>query len=172
MSKRWEGSVQIAAPVDEVYAYLADFTRHAEWDEMTERVEQVKAGDASGVGAEFKAYEALAKLAKVGSGDAFVKNQAGLAKREVTEMVPNKRIAWFTTTIPRMGITADCAFELAPEGNGTRLTQTVELHTLPGMDKVEKFFFRNMDAKQRAQWDANLKRIKAAVERAPALVGD
>jgi uncharacterized membrane protein len=172
MSKQWTGSVWIGAPVEEVYAYLADFTRHAEWDEATVRVEATAPGDAAGVGAEYKAYEALNTVVKLGDREGFLKDQAGLAKRQVTALVPGERIAWHSHPIPRMGTSADCTFAFAAENDGTRLTQSVEIKTLPGMDAITGFVFRTLDDKQRAQWEANLVRLKQAVERVPAVAGD
>ncbi len=56
----WENevSVDIAAPPDEVYRYLADFGRHAEWSMSVAVLEQVTPGPV-GVGTEFKATETL-----------------------------------------------------------------------------------------------------------------
>jgi uncharacterized membrane protein len=172
MSKQWTGSVWIEAPVEEVYAYLADFTRHPEWDQATIRVEPLAPGDATGAGAEYKAYEALNTVIRFGERESFLKDQAGLAKRTVTAVVPGERIAWRSHPVPRMGTSAECAFAFAPEAGGTRLTQTVEIKTLPGMDAVTGLVFRSLDEKHRAQWDGNLARLKQAVERVPAVAGD
>jgi len=171
MSKQWTGSVWIDAPVEEVFAYLADFTRHPEWDEATKRVEQTESGDAAGVGNEYKAYEALNSVSSFGGRDALLKDQAGLAKRKVTAMVPGQRIAWHSYPLPRMGVSADCAFTFETENGGARLTQSVEINSLPGADAVIGFVFRSLDDKQRAQWNANLNRLKEAAERVPAPAG-
>ena len=162
MSKEWTGSVHVAAPVEQVYAYLADFTRHAEWDEATERVEHL---EGEGVGAKYRAYERLDSLMRVGDGEGVFKNQAGVAHREVTSLVPHSHIEWHTYPVPRLGISADCAFDLAAEGSGTKVTQTVRINTPSVVDALEKVVFRNMDAKQQAQWTKNLENLKAAVER-------
>ena len=53
-----EESIDIAAPPDEVYRYLADFGRHAEWSMSVAMLEQVTPGPV-GVGTEFKATETL-----------------------------------------------------------------------------------------------------------------
>jgi uncharacterized membrane protein len=31
MDVNWQGSIQIDAPIEQVYRYLADFPRHCEW---------------------------------------------------------------------------------------------------------------------------------------------
>lgn len=174
MSKEWTGSVHVAAPVEQVYDYLADFTRHAEWDEATDRVEHL---EGEGVGAKYRAYERLNSLLGVGDGDGFLRNQAGLAHRQVTSLVPHTDIEWNTYPVPRIGISADCAFALAPDGAGTRVTQTVRINTPSVIDAMEKVVFRSMDAKQQAQWERNLQTMKGLVERhapvlEPALSGD
>jgi hypothetical protein len=53
-----EASIDIAAPPDEVYLYLADFGRHAEWSMSVATLEQLTPGPV-GVGTEFKASETL-----------------------------------------------------------------------------------------------------------------
>jgi hypothetical protein len=165
MSREWTGSVRIKAPVEAVYAYLADFTRQSEWDAATMRVELKKAGDASGVGAEYRAYERLDLLARVREHAPLMKDQAGLVDREVREMIPNRRIAWHAHPVPRMGLSLDCAFEFQPDGDGTLLTETVRLNSWTIVDKMQQVVFRSMDEKQYAQWQENLERIKKNVEK-------
>src|SRR6476646_3420916 len=53
-----EESIDIAAPPEEVYRYLADFGRHSEWSMSVAVLEQVTPGPV-GVGTEFKATETL-----------------------------------------------------------------------------------------------------------------
>ena len=174
MSKEWTGSVHVAAPVEQVYAYLADFTRHGEWDEATKKVEHL---EGQGVGAKYRAYERLNSVLKLGDKDSLFGNQAGVTHREVTSLVPHSHIEWHTFPVPKLGISADCSFELSPEGDGTTVRQTVRINTPSVIDAMEKVIFRNMDAKQQAQWDQNLHSLKTMVERTapvrePALAGD
>lgn len=166
MAKHWQGTVFINAPVSEVYRYLADFSRHAEWDESATRLEQVERGDANGIGAKWRAYEKLDSIkADRDRKPVFqLTGNVGVAVREVRELVPSSRIAWHTYPIPRMGVTADCAFELADENGGTKLVETVRINTLGVMESLGKFVFRNLDAKQSAQWDANLETIRGICE--------
>ena len=166
MAKQWQGTVSINAPVSEVYRFLADFSRHAEWDQSATRLEQVESGDVNGVGAKWRTYEKLDSLK--GNPDRksllHLDGSLGVTVRQVRELVPNKRIAWHTYPIPRMGITADCAFELEEENGGTKLTETVQINVLGVLDSVGKFVIRNLDAKQTAQWSENLEAIRAIVE--------
>ena len=47
----------------QVFALVADFNKHPEWDKFTKKVELVKPGDANGAGAEWKVYEQLGLFA-------------------------------------------------------------------------------------------------------------
>ena len=63
MDINWQGSVQINAPVEQVYRYLADFPRHCEWAQTLERMEQIRAGDSTGIGARYLTFERQAMQA-------------------------------------------------------------------------------------------------------------
>jgi hypothetical protein len=63
MDITWQGSIQIDAPLDQVYNYLADFPRHCEWAQTLERMEQIRAGDSAGVGAQYLTTERQAMQA-------------------------------------------------------------------------------------------------------------
>jgi len=167
MSSNWQGSVHVSAPVEEVYAYLADFTNQADWDETVTKVEQAEPGDVNGVGAKWKSYERLDSLQsdKGRKSHSNLARNAGLAMREVRELTPHQRVAWHSYTMPRMGVTADCAFELTPDAGGTTVSFTVQFNMLAVIESVTKFVFKGLDAKQQAQWQASLENVKTQVER-------
>jgi hypothetical protein len=166
MAKKWQGEVHIDAPVSEVYRYLADFSRHCEWDQSATRLEQVERGDAEGIGAQWRSYEKLDSLQSDQGRKPLLQlhGNVGVAVREVRELVPNQRIAWHTYPVPRMGVTADCAFDLVEENGGCKLTETVQINAPSVMESLGKFVFKSLDAKQAAQWEANLQAIRQAVE--------
>ena len=166
MAKQWQGSVHINAPVSEVYRYLADFARHSEWDHSATRLEQVEKGDANGIGAQWRSYEKLDSLQSDKGRKPLLQlhGNVGVAVREVRELVPNKRIAWHSYPVPRMGVTADVAFDLVEENDGTKLSQTVQINAPGVMESFGKFVFRNLDAKQSAQWESNLQAVRHALE--------
>ncbi len=169
MATQCKGSVRIGAPVDEVFAYLADFKRHAEWDESTAVVEQLEAGDAHGVGAKFKVQEHLQTLCSDANARSIMRPSVGLVGWEVREVVPGNRIAWHAYSIPRFGVTADFAFTFAPDGDGTMLTESVEIHVPALLDAAARKVFKRLDDKQTAQWRRNLDNIQRKVKRtAPA----
>jgi uncharacterized membrane protein len=173
METTWTGSVEIAAPVERVYAYLADFPRHCEWAQTLERMEQKKAGDAAGVGATYLTFERQAFQAdRPPRGPLPAKAFKGKTLAEVREKSPNRRLAWHSHPVPRMGVWADIAFDVAPDGHGgTRLTQTIAMHQawLP-LQLFARLAFKTtpaaMEAKAQAQWQASLNNIKALLEHA------
>jgi uncharacterized membrane protein len=165
MSTQWQGSVHVKAPVEVVYHYLADFARHTEWDDLTERIEQVAPGDGAGVGARYRAHERIDSLLSRGRAkDEGKRTHVGPSMREVRELVPNQRIAWHARPIPPIGVSADYRFELTPVGNGTQLTQVVQYNVPTVVDTVSRLILKGIDARQQAQCQANLERIKTACE--------
>jgi hypothetical protein len=170
MAKHWQGTVYIDAPVSEVYRFLSDFARHAEWDQSATRLEQVEKGDANGIGAQWRSYEKLDSLQSDRGRKPIlhIHGSVGVAVREIRELVPDKRIAWHSYPVPRMGVTSDCSFDLEEENGGTKLTETVQINAPGVMESFGKFVFRSLDAKLTAQWEGNLQNIKAHFE--PATV--
>jgi len=167
-SSHWKGSVVVAAPAAEVYAYLADFARHPEWDQTTQKVELSEAGDATGVGAKWKAYEALDSLQSDRERKPVfdLAGKVGLTVRQVKELTPDRRVAWHGYPIPRMGTTGDYAFSIEATPDGTAVTFEVSLNTPPVVDAIAKKVFSSMEGKQHEQWTQSLERLKARCEHA------
>ena len=153
---------------------MADFPRHCEWAQTLERMEQRKAGEAGGVGAQYLTFERQAfQSDRQPRGPLPTKAFAGKTLAEVRELVPNRRIAWHSHPVPKMGISADIAMDLAPaDHGGTRLTQTIRMHQAWLMVQLfSRLMFKTnpagMEAKAHAQWDASLRNIKAILEEDP-----
>lgn len=167
MKKSWEHSVVVDAPVDQVFALVADFNRHPEWDKFTKRAELTKAGDANGVGAEWKIYEQLG-LFTLDNEKLASDRLNGLAKRVVREVVPNKRVSWHTHPVPPVGVSAELSYDFSAEGNATRVTFEAVV-SVPGvLEKVRKVIFSNLDARQQSQWAASMEKLKEVAEEAHA----
>ncbi|HEY8448112.1 MAG TPA: SRPBCC family protein [Thermomicrobiales bacterium] len=161
MQKDWESSVYVEAPVEKVFAYLADVSRHPEWDASVAKVERISDGLGGDAGSEWKVYERLNVLQ--GKGESRW-NSAGIAHRELREVVPHSRVSWQTHPVPAVGISAVFAWDLEPEGSGTRVTQRVRL-TVPGLvHKVGKLVARKLDENQMGLWERNLQNLKAVAE--------
>src|SRR5260370_30517563 len=75
-----EVSIDIKAPISEVYGYLADFPRHREWSSATMTYLKQLTPGPIGVGGEFEAAETVP--GKV------------VTRSRITALEPNRRIAW------------------------------------------------------------------------------
>lgn len=172
MEIQWQGTTDINAPVDRVYAYLADFPKHCEWAQTLERMELRKPGDNRGVGAVYRTYERQAMHAdRPPRGPMPAKAFKGTTECEVTELEPNQRIAWRAHPVPiTMGTSAQLAFDLEPlDAERTRLTQTIRMRQswLPSQIFARLVFKMDLAAMERkgaAQWQASLNNIKAILE--------
>jgi uncharacterized protein YndB with AHSA1/START domain len=168
MDTHWQGSIDIAAPPERVFTYLADFPRHCEWAQTLERMEQTRPGS---VGARYKTFERQAMQAdRPPRGPMPAKAFKGTTECEVTELTPNERIAWRAHPVPiGMGIHAELAFDIVPDGNGgTTLAQTIQMHEPWLASQLFSRLMRmnpaTMEVKARAQWEASLRNIKAILE--------
>ena len=169
MDINWQGSTQINAPVEQVYRYLADFPRHCEWAQTLERMEQIRVGDSTGIGARYLTIERQAMQADRKPYEQLTRGMRVKTLCEVRELTPSRRIAWHAHTAPKaMGLYADLDFELAPAADGgTLLTQHYRFHQPPILVFMFKLMFSsNVEAKGNAQWDASLRNIKAILEQA------
>lgn len=172
MDAHWQETIEINAPVDRVYAYLADFPKHCEWAQTLERMDMRVPGDASGVGRVYRTTERQAMHAdRKPRGPMPAKAFKGMTDCEITELVPGKRIAWRAHPVPvGMGVHARLSFDLAPADDGrTRLTQTVDMHQpWPIFQFFSRVTFKSspsdMERKASAQWSASLANIKTIME--------
>lgn len=126
-----ETVITIEAPVEVVYTYLADFTRHPEWVQNLQRVQPVSDGPV-GVGAIFQTQEGpppVPLLQKLAMMFFFVSGVVSGAKTysraEITALEPNRLIAWQAGVPKGEGYfnLARWEFIFEPQGQATRLTQ-------------------------------------------------
>jgi uncharacterized protein YndB with AHSA1/START domain len=167
MDIQWQGSIQIDAPIEQVYRYLADFPRHCEWAQTLERMELIHIGDGSGVGARYLTTERQAMQADRKPYAPLTRGMRVKTMCEVRELTPNRHIAWHAHTVPQaMGLYADLAFELASTADGgTLLTQHYRFHQPTPMVFMFKLIYgRDLDQKGYAQWEAGLRNIKTILE--------
>lgn len=169
MDIRWQGEIQIAAPYDFVYEYLANFPRHAEWAQTIERMEQRKPGDERGVGAQYYTYERQGMQCNRQPGEAITMGRPVETIAEVRELSPYYRIVWHARSAQKPLLNAELSFDVkAAETGGTRLFQRIYMHTSKPYDMLDKFRNRTdpvvLRAQLRAQWEAGLRNIKDIVE--------
>jgi uncharacterized membrane protein len=104
-----ESEIQISAPPEEVFAYLADLDKHPEWSHCME-IQKTSEGPV-GVGTTYQS-----------KGKNF-----GLTATENIEVVkqqPNERFAWRSTGA--FGWKFGWSFELRPQDGGTLLIERYE----------------------------------------------
>jgi hypothetical protein len=105
-------SMEIHAPPDAIFAYLADFTRHGEWSNIGS-IKLVR-GENGQVGAEYEATENIPV------------EMTTFAR--ITEIDPPRVIVWEATD--KKVFRTNWTFEIQPLGEGARLVQSVTFHPL------------------------------------------
>jgi|JI10StandDraft_1071094.scaffolds.fasta_scaffold129245_3 uncharacterized membrane protein len=127
-----ETSVVINRPADEIYAYLADLTRHPEWVDNVSKVTKITDGPI-GVGSVFITAEGAPPLPfwqKMNMMRHFIAGLMSGAKpdseAEITALEPGRRIAWKAGLRKGDGWfnRAEWALILQPQAGGTLVTQT------------------------------------------------
>jgi hypothetical protein len=164
MDIHWSNSIQIHRPVAQVYAYLADFPRHAEWAQTVVRLEKIRDGDSSGVGAEYLTHERQAMQTDRKPGEPLKKGMKAKTVCAVRALEPHQRIAWHSHLTMIKSTYADWEFRLESDGNGgTRLTQEGKFHFSPLSQGLGRLL--DMERKALAQFDAGLQNIKLILEK-------
>jgi uncharacterized membrane protein len=173
MNLQWQRSIQTDAPVDQVYAYLADFSRHGEWSRTIERMEIVSPGDAEGLGARYLTRERV----EFPSGKRWRHRLVRMATLptacEVRELVPGRRIAWHARPVPSLGGWALLSFDMHPSDNGgTIVTQRVsEFYPRP-VSLVMRLVFNVTADGIREQLDRTCDVLKSTLDSRPWETGE
>ena len=164
MEPTWQGTIHVAVPIEDTYRYLADIPRHADWSQTVERQEQLKPGDARGVGAVYLTHERQAFQSDRQPHQPLTKGFKAKTICEVRELEPNRRIAWHSHPKPRMGVQSDWIIELAPaDDGGTLVTQSCRFQENAFARLLSKAM-RVTPEKSAAQWNASLRNIKQVLE--------
>lgn len=140
-----EATVEIEAPVEEVFRRLSDFTRHSDFSDGLARVEQLTPG-AAGVGTRFRSQETIPSR--------YVSHS------EITALEAPRLIAW-KAWVPRV-MRTEWEFRLTSTGTGTRLTQVSRWWAASPVGFVMLNLHRKRNAPRENR--ASLERIKAVVE--------
>jgi uncharacterized protein YndB with AHSA1/START domain len=167
MDMTWNGSITINRSIQDVYTYLADFPRHAEWAQTVERLDLLREGDAHGIGTRYRTTERQAMQHDRRPFEPLTHGMAVVTICEVRELIPPRRIAWYAHTSPKaLGLYADLSFDLESlADNSTRLTQHYVFHQprlVVGMFTL--IYGKDLDQKGYAQWQAGLNNIKLILE--------
>lgn len=147
-----EARAHIAAPPDVVYRAVSDVTRTGEWSPECRRCEWVDGASGPAVGARFRGW-----------------NRSGLVRWsrlvEVVDADPGREFAFRTLPDRINRDSTTWRFRLEPEDGGTVVTQSYEIHELPGfpINVVVRLFVRH-HADMRPQMHETLERMKAVIE--------
>jgi uncharacterized membrane protein len=142
-----EVSIDIKAPVAEVYRYLADFPRHREWSSAAMTYLRQMTPGPIGVGSEFEAAETVP--GKV------------VTRSRITALEPNQRIAWHAWLWKLTAV--DWEFVLSSRDRTTHLVQRSAWKL--GLGPVGGAFFALLRGRQiPVENRRSLERIKAALE--------
>lgn len=142
-----ESTIEIAAPPDAVYSYLADFSRHPEWSTGVKEMVLVGEGPLA-VGKELRATETVPAR--------FT------SRARITALEPGRRIAW--EAWDGRTIRAYWVFELAPGKNGsTTLVQRARFQPTSLLGRILLAAMRRRqipgeNARSLAQIKANLEK--------------
>ncbi len=141
-----ETSIDIAAPVETVYEYLADFPRHSEWSTSVGELVPVSNGPIA-VGMEFEATEEVpARFTSY---------------TRITVLEPGRRIAWESWDGRMMKVKWE--FELSPQNGSTHLVQRARFEPTSLVGRILLATIRKRQIpKENAQ---SLMRIKANLEK-------
>lgn len=140
-----EVSIDITAPVDRVYRYLADFTRHSEWSMSVAKIEQVTPGPVA-VGTEFKSSESIP--------------QEFVSFAKITALDEPTRVAWESTD--HQVFRTNWELEISPIAGGTHLVQRVTFHAISAFGNE---FLPMRQTQVEPENLASLNRLKAILER-------
>jgi len=173
-SLSYETSVNIKAPVDVVFGYVADFPRHAEWNHQPTEIVPLTEGSID-VGSQFQTHEQTASNIKFGQKVMFslmgpiMKLMYGTQDytvAEITALEPNKRVAWKARAptakkwdLMRM----NWEILLQSNGNGTDVTQRCEIAP-PDESPAARMLNEDMARQGREEATANLMRLKSILE--------
>lgn len=139
-------ATDIAASIDVVYDYLADFQRHREWSTGIGELEQLTPG-AIGEGTEFKASETVPVK--------FI------SYSRITVLDRPRRIAW--QSWDNRTFRVQWAFDLSPTAGGTHLVQTAEFSPTGVFGTIMLNVMRKRQIPQENR--QSLERIKDLLER-------
>jgi uncharacterized protein YndB with AHSA1/START domain len=141
--KRWEKSVPITAPIDRVFAYVSDFSRHGEWSGHDLQVSRADSGPVV-VGATFST----------------VAKQFGTQREQstITQMTPPQEFGW--ESVGALGRVHHW-FSLREASGTTTLTKGAEFVEPKLLAKVTMFKISRDIPKG---LDSDLSKIKAAMQ--------
>lgn len=159
VGKSAQASVHVDAPLDTVWALVADVTRVGEWSVECRGCEWLDGASEASPGARFRGRNrrSVAMWSRIS---------------EVDEVEPRRRFAWHTVATRLVPDSTAWSFELQAEGDGVRLTELMQVLQIP---KFYDVLFAAMLPQHRdrtADLEGDLQRIKECAEIAAGLAAD
>lgn len=144
-------SVNVAAPLDTVWALVADVTRVGEWSIECRRCAWLDGATEAVPGARFRGYN---------------RRNATMWSRTcvVDEVEPRRRISWHTVPTRLLPDSTAWSFDLQPDGTGFRLNQSMEVLRLPRLYAVLFAVMIPQHRDRTVDLEADLLRIKERAE--------
>lgn len=162
MDVRWSDAIHVSAPVENLYAYLSDFSKHPEWSPTLQSIAKIKDDHPSGVDTR---YETKERVAFAGKGRRIALNWTMVTVCEVQELVENQRVAWTAKPRPSFGMHAAIAFDFrSADGGGTILTQTLHEHHPGWISWFNQLVFNVSAENIEQQFSTNLQQLKHLLE--------
>ncbi|MDX1616963.1 MAG: SRPBCC family protein [Candidatus Promineifilaceae bacterium] len=172
-----EREILIQAPVDKVYEYLCDFTRHTEWNHQPTEITKISEGPFD-VGTIYRAQEQPPNQGPwIGRKiDEIVLRRIagrGYTEAEITALEPSRRLAWTAAFPLKKGgywMKADWEIVLESQNGATRVRQ--RYHWKPQLE-IAKLVFKTIfkiagrervSRQSTEEIDANLAKLKEILE--------
>ncbi|HZT66230.1 MAG TPA: SRPBCC family protein [Acidimicrobiales bacterium] len=152
-ARQGQVSLYVNAPPDKVWSLLADLDRMGEWSPECYRVEWLDgASNPARAGARFKGWNRYGPM-------------RWSMTCEVKSAEPDRVLSW--STVQKGRELATWTYRLEPEGPGTNITESFDVHWLPFTARLaEDVLMRDRDRRREDAMRATLGRIKGAAETA------
>lgn len=171
-------SIVIDAPVDAVYSYISDFSKHVDWNHQLEKMVSITEGPPT-VGSQYRTYEGMARNVTFSGNISFkvmgligkvLFGSADYTEAEITAMEENQRVAWKARLPSKKGdlMRYNWELRLEPDGHSTRVIQHGEPNP-PSESPLGKLYAKE-DFRERTLRDAkeealiNLHHLKRILE--------
>lgn len=172
---RYEVTVEINGPAEKIYNYVADLTKHTEWNHTPNKMTALTAGTAR-VGSQYKTEEGMASSMPLGQRIMFSVMMPIMRMRyklerytvaEITELKENELVKWQAHLPNKDGKKImQMYWEIGLESNGNGVTQvTQRCHVDPPADSpFLPMVNEDMLKMNRAETTRNLLRLKSIME--------
>ncbi len=158
-----EASIIIDSSAQEIYGYISDFSRHAEWNHQPTEI--IKTSDGPiGVGSTFRTREQMQAVAPWYIKVLAKVMPATVTEADVTAMEPGRRLAWKAALPTRSGYSMKAEWEilLEPQGEATKVTQ--RYHFMPQTKLGDRMGTKGFARLVGREVAGTLEKLKSTVE--------